>query len=72
MNPKFQDQPAGFPQHCPDGAAMKSLPRILLERRATAHFKPGAVPEENLEAILQLAAQALRVQSSALALPGGP
>ena len=37
---------------------MKPLTQVLLERRATPHFKPDAVPDEYLEAILQFAAQA--------------
>jgi nitroreductase len=37
---------------------MKSLTQALLDRRATPHFKPDAVPEEYLEAILQFATQA--------------
>src|SRR6202012_1175752 len=58
MNNIFQDQPVIFPKHCPDGKAAKYLTQALLERRATSHFKPDAVPEEYLEAILQFAAQA--------------
>lgn len=37
---------------------MKPLTQALLERRATSHFKPDPVPEEYLEAILQLGSQA--------------
>jgi nitroreductase len=58
MKTMFQDKPAIFPKHCPDGKAMKPLTEVLLDRRATSHFKPDAVPEEYLEAILQFAAQA--------------
>lgn len=58
MKTMFQDKPAVYPKNCPDGKAMKSLTQVLLERRATQHFKPDAVPEEYLEAILQFAAQA--------------
>jgi nitroreductase len=58
MKIMFQDKPAVFPKLCPDGNAMKPLTQALLDRRATTHFKPDAVPEEYLEAILQFAAQA--------------
>lgn len=54
----FQDKPANLPKHCPDGSPLKPLPQVLLDRRATSHFKPDPVPAEYLEAILQLAAQA--------------
>lgn len=37
---------------------MKPLTQALLERRATSHFKPDPVPDEYLEAILELGAQA--------------
>jgi len=42
----------------PGGVAPKPLPEVLLERRATSHFKPDPVPEELLQAMLELAAQA--------------
>src|SRR5439155_17014391 len=58
MKTMFQDKPTVYPKNCVDGKAMKSLPHVLLERRATSHFKPDPVPEEYLEAILQFAAQA--------------
>ena len=37
---------------------MKPLAQVLLDRRATSHFKPEPVPQEYLESILQFAAQA--------------
>lgn len=58
MKALFQDQPVTFPKTCPDGRAVKPLTQALLERRATPHFKPDAVPEEYLETILQYGAQA--------------
>jgi len=58
MKTMFQDKPQVFPKHCPDGRPMKPLAQVLLDRRATSHFKPDAVPEEYIEAILQFAAQA--------------
>src|SRR5260221_12161049 len=58
MKTMFQDKPQVFPKHCPDGKPMKPLTQVLLDRRATSHFKPDAVPEEYIEAILQFAAQA--------------
>jgi nitroreductase len=58
MKTAFQDKPALYPKHCPDGRAVKPLPQALLDRRATSHFKPDAVPEEYVETILQFGAQA--------------
>jgi nitroreductase len=58
MKTMFQDKPAQFPQNCPDGKPLKSLTQVLLDRRATSHFKPDPVPEEYLNTILQFAAQA--------------
>ena len=58
MKTMFQDKPAAFPRHCPDGKPMKPLAQVLLDRRATSHFKPEPVPQEYLESILQFAAQA--------------
>ncbi|HEY3932591.1 MAG TPA: nitroreductase family protein [Verrucomicrobiae bacterium] len=58
MKTIFQDKPAVFPKHCPDGKPMKSLTQVLIDRRATSHFKSDSVPQEYLEAILRFAAQA--------------
>ncbi|HEU5395786.1 MAG TPA: nitroreductase family protein, partial [Verrucomicrobiae bacterium] len=55
---KSDDKPAGFPAAQVNGAPLKPLTQVLLERRATSHFKPDSVPEEYLEAILRFAAQA--------------
>lgn len=57
MKTMFQDKPVALPEHCPDGSPMKSLAQTLLDRRATPHFKPDPIPEEYLEAILQLGGQ---------------
>jgi nitroreductase len=54
----FQDKPAHFPTTQAGGAPLKPITQALLDRRATAHFKPVPVPEEYLEAILRFAAQA--------------
>ena len=54
----FRDKPAAFPQRCPDGRALKPLTQVMLDRRATSHFKPDPVPEEYIEAILELGTQA--------------
>ena len=55
---KLQDKPRNFPAVQVDGAPLKSLPEVLLSRRATAHFRPDSVPEEYLRAILELGGQA--------------
>ena len=54
----FQDKPTHFPQTQVNGAPLKPITQVLLDRRATPHFKHDPVPEEYLEAILSLAAQA--------------
>ena len=58
MNTKFRDKPAAYPARGADGKPLKPLPQVLLDRRATAHFKPDSVPEEYLEAILRFGTQA--------------
>src|SRR5258705_157582 len=54
----FQDKPNQFPTSQVNGAPLKPITQVLLDRRATPHFKSDPVPEEYLEAILSLAAQA--------------
>lgn len=41
-----------------NGASLKPLTQVLLDRRATSHFKPDKFPDEYLDAILRFAAQA--------------
>ncbi|MFL6230253.1 MAG: nitroreductase family protein [Pyrinomonadaceae bacterium] len=52
------DKPTNLPETQADGAPLKPITQVLLERRATNHFLPEEVPEEYLNAILRLAAQA--------------
>jgi nitroreductase len=52
------DVAAEFPALQVNGLPLKSLAQILLERRATPHFRPDPVPDEYLDAILRLATQA--------------
>ena len=54
----MDDQPKSLPVSQPGGKPLKPLPQVLLERRATSHFEASEVPEEYLNAILRLAAQA--------------
>ena len=54
----MQDRPTNFPTAQPDGEPLKPITRVLLERRATAHFTDEEVPEEYLNAILELGCQA--------------
>src|SRR5436190_9485586 len=42
----------------PKGPALKLLPQVLFDRRATIHFKPDPVQDDVLQAILELTAQA--------------
>jgi nitroreductase len=55
---KTDDKPTKFPTTQVNGGPLKPLTQALLDRRATAHFKPDAVPDEYLDAILRFAAQA--------------
>lgn len=55
---KFHDQPADFPTTQVNGAPLKPLPQVVLERRATPHFKPDPVPEAYIEAILRFGSEA--------------
>ncbi|HEX5222216.1 MAG TPA: nitroreductase family protein [Verrucomicrobiae bacterium] len=57
-NVSFDDQPARFPAAQVNGSPLKTITHVLLDRRATAHFKPDAVPQEYLDGILRFAAQA--------------
>jgi nitroreductase len=52
------DKPKNLPTAQPSGEPLKPLTEVLLERRATNEFLPDEVPEEFLEAILKLGAQA--------------
>lgn len=54
----FQDKPSSFPTTQVGGAPLKPITRVLLDRRATAHFRPDPVPDEYLEAILRFGVQA--------------
>jgi nitroreductase len=54
----MDDQPKSLPAVLPDGKPLKPLTQVLLERRATSHFEPEPVPQEYLDAMLKLAAQA--------------
>jgi nitroreductase len=54
----LEDKPTNLPQARPDGRPPKPLAEVLLERRATNHFTDEEIPEEYLNAILRLAAQA--------------
>jgi nitroreductase len=54
----MQDKPTNLPDTQPDGKPLKPITEMLLERRATNHFTDEPVPDEILNAILQLGAQA--------------
>jgi nitroreductase len=53
-----KDKPTNLPTTQPDGEPLKPITQVLLERRATNQFLPDEVPEEYLNAILRLGAQA--------------
>jgi Nitroreductase family len=54
----FEDKPSGFPNVQVGGGPQKPITQVLLDRRATAHFRPDPVPDNFLEAILRLGARA--------------
>ena len=54
----LEDRPTNLPTARPDGSPLKPVTDLLLERRATNGFTDEVVPDEYLEAILRLAAQA--------------
>jgi nitroreductase len=54
----LKDKPTNLPTTQADGKPLKPITEVLLERRATQHFLPDEVPEEYLNAILALAAEA--------------
>jgi nitroreductase len=58
MKTSFEDKPSLFPTTQVNGAPLKPITQVLLDRRATAHFKSDPVPDEYLQAILQFTAQA--------------
>jgi nitroreductase len=53
-----QDKPTNLPTTQPNGEQLKPITQVVLERRATMQFLPDEVPEEYLNAILRLGAQA--------------
>jgi nitroreductase len=54
----MQEKPVGLPDKQPDGKPLKPITEVLLERRNTNHFTDEPVPDEILDAILKLGAQA--------------
>jgi len=52
------DKPIDVPRTQPNGAELKSIVDVLLERRATPHFSSEPIPRPYLDAILSLATQA--------------
>lgn len=62
LNPQppavLQEKPERWPTRRWDGALIKPLPQVLLERRMTVHFSGEPVSPEMVTAILSLAGQA--------------
>ncbi len=54
----MRDQPRDLPNTQPNGAPLKPMTQVVLERRATPHFQPDEVPKAFLDAMLELGAQA--------------
>ena len=54
----MQDKPTNLPGTALGGGPLKPITQVLLERRATSHFRPDPVPEPILEAILSAGLQA--------------
>lgn len=55
---EFEDQPIDLPATQVNGTPLKPITQVLLDRRATPHFTGEPLPEDYLEAILRLSAQA--------------
>lgn len=59
MKPRVsEDQPTEFPVNQVDGSPLKPITRVLIDRRATRHFRPDPIPDRYLEAILRFGGQA--------------
>jgi nitroreductase len=58
MSSDATDKPYDFPEKQVGGGNLKPLTQVLLDRRATGHFKSDPVPDEYIEAILRFGAQA--------------
>lgn len=54
----MQDRPTNLPTTQPNGEPLKPITQVLLERRATSNFTSEEVPDDVLNVILQLGAQA--------------
>ncbi|MDQ2854990.1 MAG: nitroreductase family protein [Acidobacteriota bacterium] len=54
----MQDKPTNLPRKQFNGAELKSIIDVMLERRATMHFSPEPISDDYLNAILSLATQA--------------
>jgi nitroreductase len=55
----MSEKPSNFPATRPDGAPLKPITNVLLDRRATMRFKPDeTVSDEYIDAILSFGAQA--------------
>ncbi len=54
----MQDKPTNLPARRPDGEPLKPITEVVLERRATSQFTDEEVPQEYLNAILRIGAQA--------------
>ena len=54
----MQDKPTNLPAKQWNGEPLKPITQAVIERRATIHFKSDPIPDEYLEAILKIAAQA--------------
>ncbi len=54
----MQDKPTNYPTTQINGEPLKPITQVVLDRRATSQYKPDEVPEDVLNAILQLGTQA--------------
>lgn len=54
----MQDKPTNLPTRTVGGGPLKPITQVLLDRRATNHFKPDPVPEAILNAVLNAGLQA--------------
>ena len=52
MTAASRDKPSQFPTKQVNGAPLKPITQVLLDRRATAHFKPEPVQQGTIRALL--------------------
>ena len=57
VEPILRDRPQWLPLNQENGQPVKPIAQVVLDRRATTHFRPDPIPESVLRAILEITAQ---------------